>query len=248
MKKNRISKILEILTEQKKIDVVKLSELCDVSQVTIRKDLDALEEKGLVKRVHGYAEINNTDDINGRLAYHYEEKMKIAQKASSLIQDGDTIMIESGSCCALLASILSSKKTNLTIITNSAYIAESLRNTQANVILLGGIYQKDSQCLVGPMISESIKNFHVNYFFIGTDGYSSTAGFTNKDQLRAQAVKDMATSADQVVVITESDKFNHIGTVPMNITNPITVITDDALSNEMKNELTQKNIQIKSVS
>ncbi len=246
MRKNRFSKILEILTEQKRIDVVKLSELCDVSQVTIRKDLDALEEKGLVKRIHGYAEINNADDINGRLAYHYEEKMKIAQKASELVHDGDTIMIESGSCCALLASILSSKKQNLTIITNSAYIAESLRNTQTNVILLGGIYQKDSQCLVGPMISETVKNFHVQYFFIGTDGYSTKTGFTNKDQLRCHAVKDMAESAEQVVVVTESAKFNHVGTVPMNITNQITVITDDSLSKEIQNELTLGNIQIKS--
>ncbi len=247
MKKDRVTKILEILTEQKRIDVVQLSELCNVSQVTIRKDLDALEEKGLVKRIHGYAEINNADDINGRLAYHYDKKMKIAQKASTLIQDGDTIMIESGSCCALLASILSNKKNNLTIITNSAYIAESLRNTQTNVILLGGIYQKDSQCLVGPMISESVKNFHVKYFFIGTDGYSSTTGFTNKDQLRAQAAKDMASSADQIIVITESDKFNHIGTVPMNLKNPITVITDNALSEEMKTELSSKKIEIQSV-
>lgn len=245
MRKNRFSQILELLTDQKKIDVVKLSELCNVSQVTIRKDLDILEEKGLVKRIHGYAEINNTDDINGRLAYHYDEKMKIAQKASELVQDGDTIMIESGSCCALVASILSNTKQNLTIVTNSAYIAESLRNTQTNVVLLGGIYQKDSQCLVGPMILDTVKNFHVQYFFIGADGYSSRTGFTNKDQLRAQAVRDMSQSCDTVVVVTESEKFNHIGTVPMNVSSPTIVITDDSISNETKEQLKQNNIDVK---
>ncbi len=244
MRKNRFSQILELLTDQKKIDVVQLSELCGVSQVTIRKDLDILEEKGLVKRVHGYAEINNADDINGRLAYHYDEKMKIAKKASELVHDGDTVMIESGSCCALLASILSTTKQNLTIITNSAYIAESLRNTQTNVILLGGIYQKDSQCLVGPMISDTVKNFHVQYFFIGADGYSSKTGFTNKDQLRAQAVKDMSESAEQIIVVTESDKFNHVGTVPMNITTPIAVITDESISKETIENLKQDQIKI----
>jgi DeoR/GlpR family transcriptional regulator of sugar metabolism len=245
MRKNRFSQILELLTDQKKIDVVKLSKLCNVSQVTIRKDLDILEEKGLVKRIHGYAEINNADDINGRLAYHYDEKMKIAQKASELVHDGDTIMIESGSCCALVASILSNTKQNLTIVTNSAYIAESLRNTQTNVILLGGIYQKDSQCLVGPMISDTVKNFHVQYFFIGADGYSSRTGFTNKDQLRAQAVRDMSQSCDTVVVVTESEKFNHIGTVPMNFPSPTIVITDDSISNETKEQLKQNNIDVK---
>lgn len=238
MKKDRSSKILEILTKEKKMEVCELAEELNVSQVTMRKDLDRMEEKGLVKRMHGYALINDTDDINGRLAYHYDEKLSIAKKASELVHDGDTIMIESGSCCALLAFVLAQTKQNLTIVTNSAYISDYIRHTNVNTILLGGIYQKDSQCLVGPMIEEAAKNFNVEYFFIGTDGYSERTGFTNKDQLRAQAVKDMARSCDKIVILTESSKFDAAGPVPMNLKNhSLIVITDADISGKTKKEL-----------
>ena len=104
--KNRENKILELLTQNEKMEVDLLSELLGVSQVTIRKDLDILEEKGIVKREHGCALLCNTDDISGRIAYHYEEKRRIAEKAAELVSSGDTIMIENGSCCALLAEVL----------------------------------------------------------------------------------------------------------------------------------------------
>lgn len=245
MKKDRSSKILEILSKEKKLDVVQLAKLCEVSQVTMRKDLDDMESKGLVKRVHGYAEINDTDDMNGRLAYHYDEKLTIAKLASTLVHDGDTIMIENGSCCALLASVLAETKQSLTIITNSAYIADYIRKSNTNTILLGGIYQKDSQCLVGPMIKETCSNFHVKYFFIGTDGYSNKTGFTNKDQLRAQAVKDMSESSEEVIVVTESEKFNTVGTIPMNLKDKeCIVITDYNLSDKKIKELNDNNIKV----
>ena len=77
----RHTQILDLLTEHKKMEVTKLSELLNVSQVTIRKDLVALEKSGIIVRVHGYAMINESDDINHRLAYHYEIKQSIAKKA-----------------------------------------------------------------------------------------------------------------------------------------------------------------------
>ncbi len=115
--KNRTNKILELLTSEKRIEVSQLAEYLGVSQVTIRKDLDALEAKGIIKREHGHAVLCSTDDINGRIAYHYEEKKKIALKATELVHEGDTIMIESGSCCALLADTLTQLHKDLTIIT-----------------------------------------------------------------------------------------------------------------------------------
>ena len=117
--KNRGNKILELLTKDNKIEVSHLAEELGVSQVTMRKDLDTLESKGVIKREHGFALLCSTDDINGRIAYHYEEKRKIAQKAAGLVSNGDTIMIENGSCCALLADTLTATKKDLTIITNS---------------------------------------------------------------------------------------------------------------------------------
>ena len=230
----RARQILQLLAEQKKIDVAELAARLQVSQVTARKDLDGLEAKGFIRRVHGFAELNTTDHISSRLAYHYEEKSRIARQAAALVGDGDTVMVESGSCCAILADLLARRCRALTVLTNSAFIAEYIRaRKNVQVVLLGGLYQHDSQCLVGPMIRDNAANYHVRYFFIGTDGWSERIGFTNKDPMRAQAVRDMARACDEVVVLTESEKFLHAGTVPLNLKDcAIRVITDARLSPE----------------
>ena len=246
MKKEKETRVLEILTEKKRIEVTELASLLNVSQVTVRKYLDELEGRKLIIREHGCAVLNSADDINGRLAYHYEEKLQIAEKAAELIHDGDTVMIESGSCCALAALLIAQKKKNVTIVTNSAFIADYIRRENgAQTVLLGGIYQPDSQCLVGPMIRDGAANYHVRYFFIGTDGWSERTGFTNKDQMRAQAVRDMAASAENMVVLTESDKFLSPGTVPMNIKNqPKLVITDQNIPEQVQYTLQEEGIEI----
>lgn len=244
--KDRLNKILELLTKENKMEVSLLAEKLSVSQVTIRKDLDALESRGIIKREHGFALLCSMDDINGRIAYHYEEKRKIAQKASEMVQNGDTIMIESGSCCALLADALANTKKDLTIITNSAFIAGYIRG-KANfqIVLLGGIYQQDAQVMVGPMVQQCVENFFVDLFFIGTDGYNSRIGFTNRDQMRAQAVRDMARQADNVIVLTESDKFAKNSIVPLNLKTPIkAIITDANISDTIKAELENHNITV----
>lgn len=244
--KDRSNKILELLIQENKAEVSFLSEKLGVSQVTIRKDLDSLEQRGIIKREHGFALLRSADDINGRIAYHYEEKREIAQKAADLVANGDTILIESGSCCALLADALANSKKDLTIITNSAFIAGYIREkSNFQIILLGGIYQQDSQVMVGPMILQCVENFLVDFFFIGTDGYDKRVGFTNRDQMRAQAVRDMARQANHIVVLTESDKFSKHGVVPLNLKNKVkTVITDKHLSAETKADLEGQGIRI----
>lgn len=242
----RANQILEFLTEEHKIEVSLLAEKLGVSQVTVRKDLDELESQGIIVREHGYACLRSTDNLHGRIAYHYEAKQKIARRAAQFISDGDTLMIESGSCCALLAEELTSSKKDLTIITNSAFIADYIRGkSNFQIVLLGGIYQQDSQVLVGPMIRQCVENFFVKHFFIGTDGYSRRTGFTNQDQMRAQAVRDMACQAEHIVILTESEKFSRHGIVPLNLRDyPCTVITDSRISEEAAAELNQCRIEL----
>lgn len=244
--KERINKILEILSINKRVKVKILSEKLQVSEVTIRKDLDFLEGKGIIKREHGVALLSSSDDINSRIAYNYETKKEIAKRAVKLVSDNDTIMIESGSSCALFAEELTKKRNNLTIITNSAFIANYIRsNKDFKIVLLGGIYQKDSEVTVGPMIGENVKNFFVDLFFIGSDGFSDSVGFTNRDQMRAQAVRDMAKQAEKVVVLTDSEKFLKHGTVPLNLKNKInTVITDRNIKDNNKLALKERGIEV----
>ena len=105
----RTNRILEILTERERVEVSALAEELGVSQVTMRKDLTELERRDLIRREHGWAMLRSTDNIEGRLAYHYEEKRTIARRAAELVHDGDTVMIENGSCCALLAAELAAR-------------------------------------------------------------------------------------------------------------------------------------------
>ena len=236
---SRTNRILEILTERERAEVAELAEALGVSQVTMRKDLTELERRGLIRREHGWAMLRSTDNVEGRLAYHYEEKRRIARRAAGLVRDGDTVMVESGSCCALLAAELAAQGRDVTIVTNSAFIAAYVRDAPTvQVVLLGGIYQKDAQVMVGPMVRACAEGFYVDLLFAGTDGFSTRTGFTNSDQMRAQAVRDMASHAERVVILTESEKFGRHGTVPLALgEKDVCVITDDRIGAAVRDEL-----------
>lgn len=239
-------KILELLTKNKKMEVTKLSELLEVSQVTIRKDLDALEDSGIIVREHGYALINDSDDINNRLAYHYESKQKIAKKAVESIKDGETLMIESGSCCALLALEIAHTKKDVTIITNSAFIADYIRKIgTVKIILLGGEYQSESQVMVGPITRKCVEVFFVDKLFIGTDGFTQESGFTGNDYMRAETVRDMARQASRVMVVTDSIKFHQKGVVNLIDTKKVdSVYTDDEVPEDALEFLNENHVKV----
>ncbi len=289
----RDTRILEVLTQRKRVEVVELARELGVSAVTMRKDLDALEARGVIVRQHGHAALGNPNDINGRLAYHYETKQSIAARACELVDDGETVMVESGSCCALLASALDESGRSIVIVTNSAFIAGYVRNArsprtvllggayqndaQVNVgpmvaqcgrsivivtnsafiagyvrnarsprtVLLGGAYQNDAQVNVGPMVAQCAENFRVERLFIGVDGFTREQGFTNSDQMRAQAVRDMAARATEVVVLTESEKFDRSGVVPLNLGDKIRcVITDDGIAPDIRARLENDGVRV----
>ena len=242
--RERQTQILDLIGEHKKITVAELSEILNVSDVTIRKDLSILEEKNLIKREHGFATLPESDDVSTRLLFNYETKRLIARKAVESIKDGETIMIESGSCCALLAEEISLNRRDVTIITNSVFIATFLRNKRGvRIILVGGEFQPESQVMVGPLIKKSTENFFVEKFFIGTDGFNER-GAMSGDLMRAEAVRDMAESARQKIILTESKKFSAVGIVPLLSYKEIdTIYTDEKISDETIKFLTDKSIR-----
>lgn len=210
----RHTKLLEQVNDNKRIEVAALAALLQVSQVTIRKDLDALERQGLLKREHGFAVMTASDDMKHHLAFHYETKRAIAVAAARMVVDGETVMIESGSCCALLAQALAAQRHDVTIITNSAFIAGFIRKAPyARTILLGGAYQNESQAMVGPMTRQCVSSFYVDKVFVGTDGFAERSGFTGNNLMRVEIIRAMAERAKQVIVLTESVKFARQGVV-----------------------------------
>lgn len=242
----RHGQILELLTKNQRMEVTKLSELLNVSQVTIRKDLAMLESSGIVIREHGYATLNDCDDINIRLAYRYETKQHIAKKAVETIKNGETVMIESGSCLALVALEIAKTKKDVTLITNSAFIAEYIRKLKTvKIILLGGDYQSESQVMVGPITRKCAEAFFVDKLFIGTDGFTKETGFTGNDYMRSEAVRDMAKQAAKVIVVTDAIKFKQKGVVSLiDIDKIDSVYTDQGIPDDIEEYLISKDIAV----
>jgi len=249
MMSSRHTKILELLSKHQRSEVVSLSELLAVSQVTIRKDLDILEERGLVRREHGYACLNNMDDTGKRLAFNYDIKKRIAKEAAATVEEGETVMIESGSCCALLAEELANQQKDVTIITNSVFIANFIRHAaHTKVILLGGCYQPETQVLVGPMTRKCGEIFFSDKFFVGTDGFIPDFGFTGNDHLRSQTVMDLAENARDIFVLTDSEKFSHQGVLGLVRLESVTgVFTDDRIPAGIEKLLLDNNIALHKV-
>jgi DeoR/GlpR family transcriptional regulator of sugar metabolism len=246
----RCCKILDVLAKQHRIEVSALSTMLEVSQVTVRKDLDVLESRGLIRREHGFATLDNVDDVGKRLAFHYGIKRRIAQAAAQMVEEGETVMIESGSCCALLAEELATKKRDVTIVTNSVFIANHIRYAPfGKLILLGGYYQSDSQVLVGSITRKCAEIFFSSKLFIGVDGFNEKLGFTGKDHHRAQTVQTLAEQVSQIIVLTESVKFNNHGVVGLVDSGEVNaVFTDDGIPKEKELFLINHEVAVHKIS
>ena len=242
--KERHTALLEYMTEHGKTEVSTLAEYLHTSKVTIRKDLDTLSGRGIIKRERGYAVLKDPGDY--RMAFHYDNKQKIAQSAASLVKDGETLIIESGSTCALFAEELAKTKQNITIITNSVYLADYVADySNIQIILLGGTLQPKGRSLVGPLTKQAIKAFHVDKIFTGTDGFSKEFGFTGEDLTRTDTVREMTNSADHTYILADSAKFRQSGAVAyLRFQDVYQLITDAGISEEEKSFLSEKGIRI----
>ena len=241
--------LLESIVVAGRIAVAELAGIAHVSTVTIRKDLDDLEARGLIRRERGVAMLVSPDDPAGRLAYHYAEKARIAAAAAATVNDGETVMIEAGSCCAILAEQISIQCTGITIVTNSAFIAQRLgAHPMVSTVLLGGEQQHDSRVLVGPMVELCARQFIVDRLFIGTDGFTPSLGFTARDYMRATAVRALASRAERVVVLTESEKLGSHGPVPLLGVDDVAALwTDSAAPDAQVDALTGAGVEVVTV-
>jgi len=245
----RQTRILEILSRNGRAEVIALAKLLSVSQVTIRKDLDILEQRSLVRREHGYACLNTADDVGRRIAFNYDIKRRIAKEAAAMVNEGETVMIESGSCCALLAEELAAEQKDITIITNSVFIVNFIRHaSRTKIILLGGYYQPESQVLVGPMTKQCGEIFFADRFFVGADGFIPEVGFTGRDHMRGQAVMDMSATARDVYILTDSEKFGRQGVLGLIRMEKVSgVFTDERIPEDIERQLIKHDVKVHKV-
>jgi len=246
--KKRETRILEMLSEHGRVEVAKLAEALGVSQVTVRKDLDVLESRGILRREHGCAVFGGSDDINNRLALHYEEKRRIASLAAELVAPGETVMIESGSCCALLAEEIARTKPGATIITNSAFIASYIRGIEgARVVLLGGDFQNDAQVMVGPIMRTCAAQFYVDKLFIAANAISLDSLSTPSMEM-ASIKSTLINTADKVILLADSTKLSRKSFVRFaNLEQVHTLITDKYADPEIVARILEKGVRVEQV-
>ncbi|MCE1254517.1 MAG: DeoR/GlpR family DNA-binding transcription regulator, partial [Anaerolineae bacterium] len=187
----RRQRLVNILKEQPGINVPELSKLLNVSEGTVRNDLNNLSEMGLLVRVRGGAVVKDMDKkqitaFNTRSTTNIEIKEAIAQTAASQIEDGDSILLDASTTVFHLADYLQDRR-NLRIITNGIEVARKLSGNPYNtVILVGGFLSSDGHSISGLMSDFFLKDLHVKKAFVSASGFTLQGGLTDINIHEAQ--------------------------------------------------------------
>ena len=207
----RREKILELIREDGHAKVMDLSRVFKVTEVTIRQDLEKLEKDGDVIREHGGAYLKNIDlnvrNFSLQNQNNLHEKQLIARKALEFIEDGDTIILDSGSTTTEIAKLISGFK-NLTVITNALNIALIL-GAQAgiNVIVTGGEFKAPTLSLTGQKAADFFQNLHVDKLFLATAGIALKSGLTYPGMSDICVKRAMIESANEIYLVADSSKI-----------------------------------------
>ena len=240
----RQQSILQVVIDKGRMSVADLAKMTGVSEVTIRQDLNLLEKQSYLRRTHGYAVPLDSEDVETRMMTHFAIKRELASRAAALVNTGETVFIENGSSNALLARTLA-ERGDITIITVSSYIAHLLKETQCEVILLGGIYQKKSESMVGPLTRQYVQQVHFSKAFIGIDGWQPDTGFTGRDMMRSDVVNAVLAKECEAIVLTDSSKFGAVHPYTMGPASRFSrVITDERLRDEYRQQLEQDGLTV----
>lgn len=241
---SRQLQIVQLVNDRGTVSVSELAQLTQVSEVTVRQDLTTLDRNSYIKRAHGFAHSVGQDDVGTRMQTHFTLKKALAGYAASLVSEGETIFIEGGSTNALLARALADNET-LTIVTVSHYIAGLLKEARCEVIILGGLYQKGSESVVGPLTRACVQQIHFQKAFIGVDGWHRDTGFTGKNMLRCDTINAVMDKGIETLALTDSSKFGQINPYPIATCHPFRhVITDVGLAVEDKYCLEAQNCKV----
>ena len=229
--------------------IAELSTKLGVSEATVRRDLQSLEDRRLVRRVHGGAEPVRRGGagellFNEKTSLHAAEKELIAERALDFIHDNDAVFLDGGSTVLALARKLKLRK-NLTVVTNSLMAAGELMETSHRLILLGGEFRARSRTLVGPLTSRILESLAIHTAFLGTMGFTVESGISTSDPNEAYTKELVMKRAAQVILLADSSK---LGTPSLATSGSIddinTIITDCNVPGEMISKLAKKHIEV----
>lgn len=205
--------IVDLVEQQGRATVEELAQKFGTSAVTIRADLDALARSSAIARSHGgalpAAPAANDTPLNIKETRWHAQKLRIGQAAAKMIQDGETIILDSGSTTVEIArQIRQMKFESLTVITNALNIAMELSGLpQIRVMMLGGLLRQTSYSLVGPDAEQALAKLSANRLFLGVDGLDPEVGVTTPDPLEAALNALMIRVSRQTIAVLDASKL-----------------------------------------
>ncbi len=208
----RRQSLLDILRKQPGLRVPELAVVLDVSEGTVRNDLNALEHQGVLIRVHGGAVLNQQDHFqNNSFVRRYQQnaaaKLAIAREAAVLVNDGDSILLDASSTAYYFAKALSERR-RLRVVTNGFEVARELSQNPTNtVILLGGVVNNESSSVTGLLSEHIIEELHIQKTFLSCSGFSLEHGMTEVHLAEAQLKRKVIESSQQLFALVDSSKF-----------------------------------------
>lgn len=248
--------ILEDLASARSLSVSQLSQQFGVSEVSIRHDLQELESRGLLRRVRGGAvSVPQTIlewSFNEKMLMHKEQKERIGRAAAAMVQNGDVIIMDSGTTVVHMArhiaqDILATGQ--LTVITSSLPIVRELGSWKGvHLILLGGVYLPMQEVLVGPQALASLAGLHADKMFLGAGGLSLEIGATTATVLDAEVDRMCAQASEQVIAVVDSSKIGRKGLVSVvPLTDIDVLITDSGAPPEFVSQLQALDVEVRLV-
>lgn len=245
----RRQEILTVVQREGRALVIDLAKRFSTSTITIRKDLEFLQSRGLVQRTHGGAlpvRSNNIADpaLQDKEKQHQREKLRIAAAAVRMVKEGQCVILDSGSTTTAIARALRDFR-ELTVITNAVNIAAELAGTSIDVILTGGTLRKNSFSLVGPQAEDTLREINADILFLGVDGFDTKVGLTTPNVLEARVNRGMAHAARKVVAVCDSSKFGRRSLAVIIPPDGIhELITDKAAARDTIQELRESGIEV----
>jgi DeoR family transcriptional regulator of aga operon len=200
-----------MLHQDGRVLVKDLAKHFKISQITIRKDLEILDSQGAVQRTHGgalpiQAGALLDPTLREKEKLHRREKARIAEAAVKMVEEGQSVLLDSGTTTTAIARALKDMS-RLTVITNAINIAAELAGTHIEVILTGGTLRKNSFSLVGPLAEQTLRQLSADILFLGVDGFDTRAGLFTPNLLEAQVNRAMVEIARRTVAVCDSSKF-----------------------------------------
>ena len=251
----RLNIIKSYLREHQRLDVHTVSELLNVSEVTIRRDLEKLESEGFLTRIHGGAVPVQSDapafGSGGAVAPDdredpvRHEQDEIARVASLMIHDGDVVALLNGGICQRLARRLG-EKSGLTVLTNDILVAMEISGQSANkAVLLGGTIDRDERAVFGSLTLANLRNYYVNHLFVEIDGVSEQLQLTVRSQEKADLIRESMGCADQTIAVCLAASFGKNAFFRMGAAATVRkIITSPHVPDEYKARLFGAGIQV----